>query len=50
MSNSKRLAMEGGNRTCLGEKVVSEKEYRSAMAGRSDDLVRSGTEGGRVKL
>lgn len=44
MSGGKRLAMEGGNTTCLGEKVVSEKEYRSAMA------VRLGTEDERVKL
>ena len=25
--------MGEGNRSCLGEKVVREKEYRSAMAG-----------------
>ena len=25
--------MGEGNRACLGEKVVREKEYRSAMAG-----------------
>lgn len=34
---SKRACVVGWNRACLGEKVVSEKEYRSAMAAVSMD-------------